>query len=114
MDYRDYLRLVPKIELHCHIVSTIRPERLIGWAAERGVDLPSDDPETLFDYERHEDLERRSHLFREVADVVDVMALLDDEVAVFVEIKILGVVLLRADLPQFFGGGWFHSRSVVL
>lgn len=51
MDYRDYLRLVPKIELHCHIVSTIRPERLIGWAAERGVDLPSDDPETLFDYD---------------------------------------------------------------
>ncbi|RKR74954.1 adenosine deaminase family protein [Frondihabitans australicus] len=51
MEYRDYLRLVPKIELHCHIVSTIRAERLIGWANERGVELPSDDPDTLFDYD---------------------------------------------------------------
>lgn len=51
MIYRDYLRLVPKIELHCHVVSTIRATRLLGWAQERGVALPSDDPETLFDYD---------------------------------------------------------------
>ena len=49
--YRDYLRLVPKVELHCHVVSTIRAERLIRWARERGVRLPSDDPATLFDYD---------------------------------------------------------------
>lgn len=49
--YRDYLRLVPKVELHCHVVSTIRAERLLGWARERGVRLPSDDPATLFDYD---------------------------------------------------------------
>ncbi len=49
--YRDYLRLVPKIELHCHVVSTIRAERLIGWARERGVRLPSDEPSTLFAYD---------------------------------------------------------------
>ncbi|ROQ41586.1 adenosine deaminase [Frondihabitans sp. PhB188] len=51
MEYRDYLRLVPKIELHCHIVSTIRPKRLLGWAAERGVALPADTAEALFDYD---------------------------------------------------------------
>jgi adenosine deaminase len=51
ISYRDYLRLVPKVELHCHVVSTIRAERLIGWADERGVQLPSRDPEVLFDYD---------------------------------------------------------------
>jgi adenosine deaminase len=51
MEYRDYLRLVPKIELHCHVVAVLRPERLLTWARERGVALASTDPETLFDYD---------------------------------------------------------------
>lgn len=50
MDYRDYLRLVPKTELHCHFVSTIRPQRLVAWARERGVRLPSEDPAELARY----------------------------------------------------------------
>ena len=49
--FRDYLRLVPKVELHCHVVSTIRAERLVQWAGERGVRLPSTDPATLFSYD---------------------------------------------------------------
>ena len=51
MEYREYLRLVPKIELHCHVVAVLRPERLLGWARERGVALPSEDPDALFDYD---------------------------------------------------------------
>lgn len=50
MEYRDYLRLVPKTELHCHVVSTIRPARLVRWARERGVALPSEDPAELARY----------------------------------------------------------------
>ena len=64
--------------------------------------------EALLDDERHEYLERRSHLFRKVADVVYVVTLLDDQVAVFVEIKILGVVLFGADLPKLFRGVVVH------
>jgi adenosine deaminase len=47
---RERLAALPKTELHCHFASTIRPERLIGWARERGVALPSDDPAELARY----------------------------------------------------------------
>ncbi|WP_380161491.1 adenosine deaminase [Kineococcus sp. R86509] len=46
----EFLRSLPKTELHCHFASTIRPERLLRWARERGVPLPSDDPAELARY----------------------------------------------------------------
>lgn len=51
IDYRDWLRLLPKVELHCHFVATIRPSTLFELARARDVALPSDDARTLFDYD---------------------------------------------------------------
>ena len=51
IDYRDWLRLLPKVELHCHLVATIRPATLFDLARARDVALPSDDARTLFDYD---------------------------------------------------------------
>jgi adenosine deaminase len=49
--FPDYLRLLPKAELHCHFVSTMRPERLIHLATKHGVPLPSDDVVDLLDFD---------------------------------------------------------------
>jgi adenosine deaminase len=49
--YRDYLRLLPKVELHCHLVATIRPSTLVELAARHDVALPTTDTEKLFDYD---------------------------------------------------------------
>ncbi len=52
IDYRDYLRLLPKVELHCHFVATIRPATLFELARAQDVALPSyDDPDVLFGYD---------------------------------------------------------------
>jgi adenosine deaminase len=51
ISYEDYLRLLPKAELHCHVVATIRPATLIELADTYGVSLPTTDPVTLFDYD---------------------------------------------------------------
>ena len=49
--YRDYLRLLPKAELHCHLVATIRPTTLVELARAHDVALPSYDVDELFDYD---------------------------------------------------------------
>ena len=51
IDYRDYLRLLPKVELHCHFVASIRAATLFELARAQDVPLPGDDPDTLFDYD---------------------------------------------------------------
>ncbi|GIG55139.1 adenosine deaminase [Demequina activiva] len=51
MDLDTYLRLLPKTELHCHFASTMDAARLISLADREGVELPTTDPQALFDYE---------------------------------------------------------------
>ncbi|WP_152659519.1 adenosine deaminase [Demequina salsinemoris] len=63
----DYLRLLPKTELHCHFVSTMSAGRLIQLADRYGVALPTTDPETLFDYD---DLADFLVAFRAATDVL--------------------------------------------
>ncbi|MGT2426674.1 adenosine deaminase [Amnibacterium kyonggiense] len=46
----DYLRLLPKTELHCHFVSTMSAGMLIAQAEKHGVPVRTTDPEQLFDY----------------------------------------------------------------
>ncbi|WP_022880757.1 adenosine deaminase [Gryllotalpicola ginsengisoli] len=64
---RDYLRLLPKAELHCHFVSTLEPARLIALADQYGVALPTTDPDELFDYD---DLADFLVAFRAATDVL--------------------------------------------
>lgn len=51
MQVDDYLRALPKAELHCHFVSVMRPERLIALGRRHGVPLPSDDVVDLLDFD---------------------------------------------------------------
>jgi len=46
----DYLRLLPKTELHCHLVSTMSAGMLIAQAERYGVPVRTTDPAQLFDY----------------------------------------------------------------
>ena len=46
----EALRLLPKVELHCHLEGTMRPRTLVQLARVRGVPLPADDPAELYRY----------------------------------------------------------------
>lgn len=41
VSYPDYLRLLPKTELHCHFVSLLKPDTLLALARKNGVTLPA-------------------------------------------------------------------------
>ncbi|CAN5436491.1 adenosine deaminase [soil metagenome] len=51
ISYEDYLRLLPKAELHCHFAGTIRATRLVELAAKHDIELPTTDPEQLYVYD---------------------------------------------------------------
>ena len=51
MDYAEYLRKLPKVELHCHVEGTLRPETVRDLATKHDIALPTDDVSTLYDYE---------------------------------------------------------------
>lgn len=51
MDYDEFLRRVPKAELHCHFEGTVRPRTFADLAAKHGVELPTDDADKLYDYD---------------------------------------------------------------
>ena len=51
LSFDDYLQLLPKTELHCHFVSTMDAALFVELAAKHGVELPSEDPATLFDFD---------------------------------------------------------------
>ena len=41
MDYQEYLRRVPKVELHCHFEGTVRAPTFADLARRHGVELPT-------------------------------------------------------------------------
>lgn len=49
--YADALRLLPKVELHCHIEGTMRPSTVVELAQRNGIPLPTADPVELYRYE---------------------------------------------------------------
>lgn len=51
IELADYLRLLPKAELHCHYVAVMRPERLVRLARKNGVALRSERVDDLLDYD---------------------------------------------------------------
>ncbi len=51
MDYAEYLRRLPKVELHCHVEGTLRPATVADLAAKHGIALPTDDIDTIYDYD---------------------------------------------------------------
>jgi adenosine deaminase len=51
MTYDDFLRRVPKVELHCHFEGTVRPGTFADLARKHDVPLPTDDVDRLYDYD---------------------------------------------------------------
>ena len=45
MDYAEYLRRLPKVELHCHVEGTLRPQTVADLASKHDIALPTDDVE---------------------------------------------------------------------
>src|SRR2546421_2029587 len=51
MDYAEFLRRVPKAELHCHFEGTVRPRTFAELAEKHDVSLPTEDADRLYDYD---------------------------------------------------------------
>ena len=50
MDFTEYLRRVPKVELHCHFEGTVRAATFAELARHHGIALPTDEVGRLYDY----------------------------------------------------------------
>ena len=50
MDVATALDRLPKVELHCHVEGTMRPQTVLDLARRNGVELPTADPTRLYHY----------------------------------------------------------------
>jgi aminodeoxyfutalosine deaminase len=57
MSLHDYIREMPKVELHVHLEGSIRPATLLTLAERNGVDLPAGDVEGLQEFYRFTDFD---------------------------------------------------------
>jgi adenosine deaminase len=51
MQYEEFLRKVPKVELHCHLEGSVRATTFADMARKHGVTLPTSDPSKLYEYD---------------------------------------------------------------
>ena len=51
MNYREFLRRLPKAELHIHFEGSVRPGTFFELAKKHGLALPSEDPATFYAYD---------------------------------------------------------------
>ncbi len=48
--YDEYLRRLPKVELHCHVEGTLRPATVADLARKHDITLPTSDVDHIYDY----------------------------------------------------------------
>src|SRR5260221_14142356 len=51
MQYAEYRRRVPKVELHCHVEGTLRPQTVVELAKKHDIALPTTEVERIYDYD---------------------------------------------------------------
>lgn len=49
-DYEQYLRRLPKVELHCHVEGTLRPATVVELAAKHKIVLPTTEVDEVHRY----------------------------------------------------------------
>jgi adenosine deaminase len=55
VELSEYLRRLPKVELHCHVHGTLRPSTVIELARKHDVPLPTTDVDELYRYDNIDD-----------------------------------------------------------
>jgi 3-hydroxyacyl-CoA dehydrogenase len=50
VDVATALDRLPKVELHCHVEGTMRPQTVVDLANKNGIGLPTSDPVELYRY----------------------------------------------------------------
>ena len=50
MTFEEFLRKIPKTDLHIHLQGAVRPGTLVELARKRGIALPARDPQRIYDY----------------------------------------------------------------
>lgn len=55
MQVEEFVRRVPKVELHCHFEGSVRASTVADLAAKHGLPLPAASAATLYDYERSDE-----------------------------------------------------------
>ena len=51
MDLQEFLKAIPKVSLHLHLMGSIQASTVVDLAGRHGVELPPfDEPEDLYDY----------------------------------------------------------------
>jgi adenosine deaminase len=51
LEYAEYLRRVPKVELHCHVEGTLRPATVVELARKHDIALPTTEVDRIYAYE---------------------------------------------------------------
>src|SRR5205085_9185865 len=51
VDLPQYLRRLPKVDLHCHVEGTLRPATVASLARKHGITLPTEDVGEIYSYE---------------------------------------------------------------
>ena len=57
--------------------------------------------QAFFQNKRHKNFHRGAELASQVVDIILVVALADNKLAIFIDVEVLGVKLLSAELPKF-------------
>ena len=78
---REIIRRVPKVELHEHLDGGLRPETIIELAGERGISLPSTDPQELASWFRQGCVQKSLPLYLETFAVTT--AVMQDKASLF-------------------------------
>jgi adenosine deaminase len=51
LEYAEYLRRVPKVELHCHVEGTLRPATVLDLARRHDIALPTSQVDEIYAYD---------------------------------------------------------------
>lgn len=68
MALADYIRAMPKAELHVHLEGTVQPETLLALAAKNGVSLPANDVDGLRRWYTFRDFDHFVQIYVNICD----------------------------------------------